>query len=252
MIGSGQDPKVNSDEDTLAWMRSRGDYVEGYRGTVAEGNGFLVAPGTTRTTVGIDFWDKIYVINNPNVPGGKMGVLFMDTQGLWDPHADNKMNCSIYGLSCMLSSYLIANQMGVITSDFVKSMAALTDFSNELEEHTRGKSFQHLDILIRDHPDIDPIDGSYEDCIKAGEEQTKRLENSPAFKQYTSQIKDCFESFGVSCLPGMNSSCIISGRIRDFHQLFMISLGHYVEKVITNIKPRIIDGKEMSCNSFME
>ena len=235
-------------------MRSRGEYVDGYKNTHTANSGFGVAPGTTRTTVGINFWDKIYVINNPNVPGGKMGILLMDTQGLWDPHTDNKMNCSIYGLSCMLSSYLIANQMGVITTEFVKSMATLTNFSNESEEHTRGKSFQHLDILIRDHSDIDPIDGSYEDCIKAGEEQKKMLETSEGMRTSISDVKKYFESFGVSCLPhpGHINSSDFDGCINNINKLFMISLGHYVEKVITNIKPRTIDGKEMSCNSFME
>ena len=79
-------------------------------------------------------------------------------------------------------------------------MDILTKFSKELEEHTSWKSFQHLDIFIRDHSDVDPSKGSYDDCIQAGQQQKILLETSDGMSTHTSEVKNCFESFGITCL----------------------------------------------------
>ena len=253
---------MNSDGSTIAWMKSKGEYLEGYRGGRAENNGFQVAPGSERTTVGINFWDRLFIINTPNVPGGKMGVLLMDTQGLWDPSTDNEMNCCTYGLSCVLSSYLIANNMGVVTTEFMKCMATLTQFSNYVP--SQGKqassseiskcSFQHLEILIRDHPNINSELTDVKCCLDEGRKQQIELETASGFCGPTSEIKSCFQSFGVTCFshPGCINNPGFSGRMDEIKPLFLLAMGHYIEKLFCELQPRTIDGVALTGDRFIK
>ena len=234
-------------------MRGNQNHLDGF-GEKGNCDGFKVAPGMQRTTTGINFWKKMYIVDNPNVQGGKMGVILMDTQGLWDPETGNELNCSIYGLSCMLSSYLIANNKGVITSEFIKQLSNLTKFSRDLKEVTAGKPFQHMDILLRDHMGINSNSGTMEDVKQVNQEQKSGVENSPAFAQFINEIKSCFQTFGVRCLPhpGFIDQVGYNGEISKISNLFLVALGHYIESIVMNLQPRTMDGVVMTGSMFIE
>lgn len=234
-------------------MSGNQNYLDGY-GEKGNNDGFKVAPGTQRTTTGINFWKKMYIVDNPRVQDGKMGVILMDTQGLWDPQTGNELNCSIYGLSCMLSSYLIANNKGVITSDLIKQLSNLTRFSKDLKEATAGKPFQRMDILLRDHANIDSDGGTMEDVKRVNKRQKEKVENSPAFKESITDIKSCFQTFGVSCLPhpGFIDQVGYKGEISKINKLFLIALGHYIESIVLNLQPRTIDGEILTRSRFIK
>ena len=113
--------------------------------------------GEKPVTTGIDFVKELFVIPDPQNPTRKICILLMDTQGLWDPNTNSKCNGSIFGLSCTLSSYLIFNHMGVLSSENLSQLATLTDFSSGLAKiQCQGKkAFQQLTILFSDRKDID-------------------------------------------------------------------------------------------------
>lgn len=233
-------------------MKEKGEYVDGY---MKESNsaGFAVAPGTTRTTVGIHFWKRVFVLKNSKIPGGKIAVVLMDTQGLWDPETDNKTNCSIYGISCMLSSYLIANHKGILTSENLKHFAALTEFSKGLVTDT-SKPFQRMDILLRDHSDISTTSENIQDCIDSQKVMKEKLLTKPAFCEATNVIKSCFECFDVFCLsnPGLIDNPGFDGRIDHINQLFISMLGYYIEKIIKELQPRKLNDIFMTGKQFVK
>lgn len=90
------------------WMKAEGEYIDGFR--TKEGKqistGFSVSSGNERNTTGILFWNRPFVIERDHQ---RICILIMDTQGLWDPETGNELNTCIFGLSAVLSSYLIFN-----------------------------------------------------------------------------------------------------------------------------------------------
>ena len=130
------------------WMTAAGNTIDAFEKEKIQA--FSISAGTTRNTRGLLFWDKPYVITQKN--GERMCVLLMDTQGLWDAETKNEFNCSIFGLSSLLSSCVIFNQKGNINTDQLKSFSVLSKFSKDVSKDS-GKPFQHLDILLRDYED---------------------------------------------------------------------------------------------------
>lgn len=234
-------------------MTRDGDYLDGY-GEGRRGTGFRVAPGRHGVTEGINFWKKLYIIDNPVVRGGKMGVLLMDTQGLWDSTASNQMNYSIYGLSCILSSYLIINFKGVVETIQLTTMSTQTQFSRDLQESITGTPFQHLDILIRDSPDIDAKNGTMADVERVNGELLREMTESPELIQSVREIQHCFDRFDVHCLPnpGVIDTVGYDGNIGSINRPFLIALGHYIEDISMKLQPRKLDDEILNGFMFME
>ena len=162
----------------------------------------------------------------------------MDTQGLWDPNTDSKCNGSIFGLSCTLSSYLIFNHMGVLSSENLSQLATLTDFSSGLAKiQCKGKkAFQQLTILFRDCKDID-TDTTREEANKIMRVKKDELINSPAYKKHTSKLQECFEGFDAMyiCKPGDIDTREYDGNLDEVNDLKMPFTAEYVMKHYVSI-----------------
>ena len=237
----------------MTWMMEKGKHLDGFVGAPVKLDGFTVATGSDSTSMGIIFWKKVFVVRNSNVPGGKMGILLMETQGLWDPDTPNDMNCCIFGISCMLSSYLMINQKGVITSELLTLLATLTKFSLSLNDRS-SKIFQHMDLIIRDHPDIDPNSENLQDYISVSQQQKQKTERSPAFSESIAQLKSCFQEYNVVCFPcpGNIDSKGYNGDISSICPLFLRCVGHYIESVIRDLRPRMVGEVPLTGRTFRE
>ena len=179
----------------------------------------------------------------------------MDTQGLWDPTTDSKCNGSIFGLSCTLSSYLIFNHMGVLSSENLSQLATLTDFSSGLAKiQCKGKkAFQQLTILFRDCKDID-TDTTREEANKIMRVKKDELINSPAYKKHTSKLQECFEGFDAMyiCKPGDIDTPMYDGNLDEVNDLFFVLMGHFIEDIFMKIRPRMIGGEEVTGKTFID
>ena len=231
-------------------MKGKGEVMNGFKNTSAANSGFSVSPGATPNTTGIRLWKKVFVINRPDVEGGKLGIVLMDTQGLWDSNTDNKTNCSIYGLSCMLASHLILNSKGVIDSEFMKNVASLMEFSNDMND--KDKSFQHLDILLRDYPEFSENWTNSKEYLSVCNQAKEELEDSHAMKESTKTIKSFFQSFDTFCLPspGNIDNKGYNGDLSKINEHFLIAMGYYIENIFMNIKPRKLNGVVLTGDSF--
>ena len=240
-------------------MEKDGEYLEGYMKdgkVMSKDPGFGTSGGRERRTTGIHFWNKVFQIPNPSDPGKKMCVLLMDTQGLWDSKAGSKLNGSIFGLSCILSSFLIFNHFATLNAEHLKEMAALTDtFSKGLAKlQNKGKPFQHLEILNREFFGIDPDYDTRREGLEATRNWKKTIESDDAFKESTKKLENCFGIFDVMCLPypGNIKSPKYDGNITKMNKLFKCMLGHYIEDIISKIEPRRIAGKTITGKDFIK
>ena len=258
--------KPCKDRDTIPeWVMKEGDMMDGYcietmgnlpkKQKSKDVKGVQVRGGGEATTSGIDFWKQLCVIPDKNNPAKKMCLLLMDTQGLWDASTNDKCNSSIFGLSCVLSSYLIFNQKGTLTSEDLSQLASLTEFSNGLTKLQKDgrKAFQRMDILFRDFTNI----SSRKTIDEAEQARLKKLEDlntKPALNKHTTKIKTCFEKFDIMCLnsPGEIDDVDYNGDLNECNKLFLKLLGHYIQRIIGTIRPRNIGGEDITGKDFIE
>ena len=240
----------SSNQPYPGWILSRGEYVDNYNG--CSGDGFSVSPGSRRNTTGILFWNRSYIIPRPG--GGDMCLLLMDTQGLWDNETGNRLNSCIFGLSCMLSSYLIFNKMGALTSEDMNILSNLSEFSSSLNR-SNEKSFQHMDLLLRDHTDIDIYCMDMNSILAICEQYKQKVFfESDGFQKSLQIIQTCYDQFDLFCLPnpGPINAVNFSGKITDIEPCFLMALGYYIENIIRTIQPRKIDGNIIDGMTFIE
>ena len=234
------------------WMKAEGEYIDGFR--TKEGKqistGFSVSSGNERNTTGILFWNRPFVIE---IDHQRIFILIMDTQGLWDPETGNELNTCIFGLSAVLSSYLIFNTKGTLNSEQFKQLARLSEFSRGVAEG-KEKGFQHLHLLCRDYADIDAENDAFETSIEEINNWKNSIQTKPAFKDSYTTIANCFEEFDVFCLPrpGDIDSKGYDGSLVKIKSLFMQMLGYYIEQIVKTIQPRRINGRIVTCEMFKE
>ncbi|XP_077972548.1 uncharacterized protein LOC144427343 [Styela clava] len=105
--------------------------------------------GADRHTLGIFVWPEIFYVKKD---GKQVGVLIVDTQGLFDNGSSPDTNVNIMSISTLLSSHQILNFKNVVCGTDLEhlqlslwyAMAASQSFPS------KGKSFQRLTILVRD------------------------------------------------------------------------------------------------------
>ena len=233
------------------WMMSDGDKITAFE--EKKTGAFSISAGTTRNTRGILFWSTPFVITKSN--GEEVCVLVMDTQGLWDDETEEEFNCSIFGLSCLLSSYTIYNQKGNMNTDQLSKFSVLSQFSKDVSKDS-GKPFQHLDLLMRDFEEYD-LEGDKEITagIQFSKERMEKMRKGRIEKEIVKKIEDCFSEFDLFCLPhpGMGvSGRKYDGTISKAAPLFMQMLSYYLKRIIGAIKCREIGGVTITGETFVK
>lgn len=110
------------------WMHYGGDILEGSsKGT--DQKGFSYRGGSERNTQGIWMWSEPFVLQSDAVKEGKMCVLLVDTQGLFDGFTGQHLTTSIFGLSTLLSSYQIYNIDKRLQEDNLQHLALFSEYS---------------------------------------------------------------------------------------------------------------------------
>ena len=237
------------------WMTAAGNTIDAFEKEKIQA--FSISAGTTRNTRGLLFWDKPYVITQKN--GERMCVLLMDTQGLWDAETKNEFNCSIFGLSSLLSSCVIFNQKGNINTDQLKSFSVLSKFSKDVSKDS-GKPFQHLDILLRDYEDYRKK-YTVDQGIELSAARFEKMCNGRIEGSAVRDIEECFKEFDLFCFPSPGEDVIdadYEGAISEIKPQFMCMLSYYIDRVIRGdkgrggIKPRQFGGETITGEMFVE
>ena len=165
------------------WIHHGGDILEGSEG-YTEINGFSHKGGRDSNTQGIWMWSKPFIIPSTNTENGKLCVLLMDTQGIFDGVISQKITTSIIGLCTLLSSYQIYNVDKRIQEDNLQYLALFSEYSRVVHseeansiKHGECKIFQQLDFLVRDWQHFEDV-SDIERCLnEMREEKEKQFNN---------------------------------------------------------------------------
>jgi hypothetical protein len=141
--------EYEGEEDTsrgaaAEWLRHDGGHLEGNVASGASdfvvntaataggkkvgGAGFKWRYGNDRQTTGMWLWSEPFIRLLPN-GGGKVAVLLMDTQGLFDSKVAQMLTTQIFGLSTLLSSYQIFNVCPRLTENELQNVAVFAEFA---------------------------------------------------------------------------------------------------------------------------
>jgi atlastin len=110
--------------------------------------GFSWRGGTKKDTLGISFWPDVFLYECPH--RGNMGIILMDTQGLFDNDTSPQDNARIFSLSILMSSTQIFNLTDLIQEDQLQYLQFATEYARFTSSSKSGTPFQHLIFLIRD------------------------------------------------------------------------------------------------------
>ena len=248
---------MSLDKDGIPkWMKEGGDkisvIVDSEKEEFENRKANTISGGTKRTTRGVLFWNRPYVITQSN--GEKMCILVMDTQGLWDPKTSNEFNCSIFGLSCLLSSYVIFNQKNNINTEQLSKFSVLSEFSKRVVSEDGVKPFQHLDFLLRDYEGYD-VDSDVDAGIECSRERLQEMREGKVEGEMVKKIEECFDEYGLLCFPHPGKFVAAKkydGTISKAEPLYMQVLSYYIDQVIGRIKPRKIGGTVLIGKHFTE
>ena len=226
------------------WMTSIGDTIDIFE--MEKTRVFSISPGMKGNTQGIVLLSHPYVITKSD--GEKMCLLIMDTQGL-SANGDNKFNSSVFGLSCLLSSYVIYSQKGNINTDQLKQLLSLCAFAKG-----DGQPFQHMDLLMRDYENYAKRDDVAKG-IEMSEERLKSMLEGGIEGPIAKGITECFSEFDVFCFPTPGEEVMDSeydGAIGDIKPRFMRFLSYYIDRIIQSIQPRRLGDEVMTGKRFVE
>mmetsp|Transcript_1037 Transcript_1037/g.1505 ORF Transcript_1037/g.1505 Transcript_1037/m.1505 type:complete len:537 (-) Transcript_1037:27-1637(-) len=204
--------------------------------------------GAERNTTGIWMWSHPHFIDN-------MGVLLVDTQGMFDHETTMGLTASIFGLSTLLSSYQIYNVDKRIQEDNLQQLALFSEYARTAlgkdQSENPSKPFQTIEFLVRDWQNFDEED----DMEEMEREMTEYLESVIAereakdLKDTREQINSCFAK--VSCYllshPGFAvTKKKFAGDVKLMDEMFVKLMDKYCDRVFGKIQPKVIHGRVLT------
>lgn len=112
--------------------------------------GFSWKAGIERNTTGIVVWNDIFLYTDTKT-GKEIGILIMDTQGLFDNDTTQLNNSRIFALTTLLSSIQVLNLFNRVQEDELQYLQFATEYARyAVNDSSDSKPFQKLIFLIRD------------------------------------------------------------------------------------------------------
>eukprot|EP00750_Incisomonas_marina_P026901 INCI5962.4.p1 GENE.INCI5962.4~~INCI5962.4.p1 ORF type:complete len:1651 (-),score=364.43 INCI5962.4:511-5463(-) len=158
---------------------------------IEKGHLFASRGSTDRVTVGIWMYSRVFV--RPHAEVGNVGVILIDTQGLYDPQQANQksVDINVFSLSLLLSSHQVLNLQGSITAMDLEMLQMFSEFANHAVSRLQRKgqhpehncddsaqkeksAFQGLEFLVRDFQFFSDIDDTAQ-CFADAESHLKKL-----------------------------------------------------------------------------
>jgi len=256
---TGDEDAFPEDPDGIPdWLTSGGTNMRLSEGSGEPGFGWR--SGRERTTTGIWMFSTPFVRTNP-ATGGKIAVLLMDTQGMFDMQTPPQLTAAIFGLSTLVSSFQIYNVSRQIQEDTLQQLHFFTEFSKcalrEYETHAPGsgaekdgRPFQRLEFLVRDWAHFDD-NWSLNRCI---EEMDFVLEDSLVVNVRDAgtreQIRAMFDQISCFLLPHPGTDMTkpnYKGELDIIEPAFLKLLNVYCHHVLEEgLLPKKIQGQNVT------
>ena len=193
-------------------------------------------------------WSHPFFVNG-------IAVLLVDTQGMFDNETTMSLTASIFGLSTLLSSYQIYNVDKMIGEDALQQLSLFTEYARAAmttnQEKEGDKPFQKVEFLVRDWQHFE----EEEDVEEMAREMERVLEKVMAdrdakdLKETREQITMCFEKVSIYGLthPGFAvTKKSYGGEIDKIEPIFLKLLDRYCPRVLDNLEPKKIHGRELT------
>ena len=226
--------------------------------------------GTDIQTLGIWALNKIFVHNG-------MGIVLMDTQGIFDRELNQAMTTALICLSTLMSSYQIYNLDKRIQEDHLNNMAyfsAYTDLmdslhqsdsiddsiSNDWSDNDSSKIGQTLSLLVRDWQNFEDSLDLASCKLEVDEYQKKFLSddvNVDAVKRSTrTKIMNTYDTVNVRLCPHPGlpvTEGVFSGNLSIVRPEFLLHMDYIIDDILDNIEPKRVSGNvELRCSDLAD
>lgn len=186
-------------------------------GMVSKHEYFQWSPGVHRKTLGIWMYTRPFV---RIINGTRVGIVFMDTQGLWDGESGYGLLTSIFGMSSIISSVQVYNLMRTIELDKLDQIKWFTGFGEGAIQrcfHKEGMEptpvFQTLHLLVRDwvgFTDVTNPDVCRDETMHFLDSQKKQKE----FNKFITELENVYMTVDAVLLPPPGATCCFDA---EFH-----------------------------------
>lgn len=212
-------------------------------------------PGVERHTVGIWVLPTIFV---RRVKDKRVGIVLMDTQGLWDGETNYATLSSIFGLSSVMSSLQIYNLMRNVEIDKLDQLKWFAGFGagalRASDQHAVS-AFQSLHILVRDWVGFtDPKNiGS---CSAQIEGFLPLQRRQAEFGKFLAEVESVYTQVGAMLLPPPGETCCFDnqfrGDLRSVDEAFLRILTMYFNKIFSKPVVKQVNGIPVTPDVFRE
>eukprot|EP00668_Euglena_longa_P003693 GGOE01004334.1.p1 GENE.GGOE01004334.1~~GGOE01004334.1.p1 ORF type:complete len:601 (+),score=219.51 GGOE01004334.1:26-1804(+) len=253
-----------ADGTTLEGVCSESSVTDAPSGEPVRHTGFSWRPGNIRNTTGMWVWSQpfirrnpLYTPHNPSEPE-EVAVLLVDTQGMFDMMTAQMLTAAIFGLSTLISSYLVYNVEKRIQEDNLQHLALFTEYGrialSAMQANagvvSRRQPFQSLQFLVRDYQDFQDED-DVEMCMgERGPYLNQVLESAAIHKdlaEVREHINTCFELPNVFMLPHPGPEVTkkkYAGDLNVVSQAFCALVHHLAVSIFGTNSPEPTEGEQ--------
>lgn len=219
--------------------------------------GFTWSGGSKSKTMGILLWSRVFLVNTTK--HGEVAVIFVDTQGSFDPKSTLQDCAYIFALSTLISSVQVYNISRDLEMHHLHHLELFAEYGRLAQRAgTKGKPFQKLLFLVRDWSNA--FEKPY-GAFGGGRYLDEFLEEGKENREVRTFQKDTRSLFtDVGCFlmphPGLKVSNTQSfnGCLSDMEKDFATHLGNLVPSLLApeNLVVKEINGKAITCQQLVE
>uniref|UniRef100_A0A6C0IVL3 GB1/RHD3-type G domain-containing protein n=1 Tax=viral metagenome TaxID=1070528 RepID=A0A6C0IVL3_9ZZZZ len=155
-------------------------------------NNFVSASGMNAITKGIDIHEEPIILD---LDGKTTAIILLDTPGLFDTNTDQYLTITIFGITTLISSYLIYNIDKRIQEDTLQNLALFAEYSKFAVKDC--DLLPEINILIRDFQYFDDditIDNLEEYCKIYYQSLVSKRDNNEL-----NNTRDIISNYNISC-----------------------------------------------------
>lgn len=219
--------------------------------------GFTWSGGSKAKTMGILLWSRVFLVNTPK--HGEVAVIFVDTQGSFDPKSTLQDCAFIFALSTLISSVQVYNISQDLEMHHLHHLELFAEYGRLAQRAgTKGKPFQKLLFLVRDWSNAFEMPYG---AFGGGQYLDEFLEEGKGNREvqmFQKQTRPLFTDVGCFLMPHpglkVSNTQSFSGRLSDMEKDFAKHLGNLVPSLLApeNLLVKGINGKAITCQQLVE
>lgn len=219
--------------------------------------GFTWSGGSKAKTMGILLWSRVFLVNTPK--HGEVAVIFVDTQGSFDPRSTLQDCAFIFALSALISSVQVYNISRDLEMHHLHHLELFAEYGRLAQRAgTKGKPFQKLLFLVRDWSNA--FEKPY-GAFGGGQYLDEFLEEGKGNREvqtFQKETRSLFTDVGCFLMPypgsKLSNTPSFNGRLSDMEKDFVTHLGNLVPSLLApeNLLVKEINGKAITCQQLVE